>query len=245
MTVSVAGADAGDSDESAGLFSDITQTFGSQSDAVHTGLTAQPSDSDAATGLIGPVSESDAPTGLIRRAPTGRIPVVSPGDAPTGLIRRAPTGSMPAIDPETSLVATTPAPEPVKPRRSIPKPPAELTAACVTATLAVLSGWAIAVMATILIAGYWQSDRLFCVAIGFLAAVAASATIGGQIAVLLRRNTGRIVVVVGAVVALLIFASLFIAGATLPMIAYFIPVLPVAAAIATALPVTGRWCTNS
>lgn len=258
MTDSAAGADTGDSDESAGLFSDITQTFGSQSDAVHTGLIAQPpnseaatgligpvSESDAATGLISPVSESDAPTGLIRRAPTGRIPVVSPGDAPTGLIRRAPTGSMPAINPEAASVPAVPAPEPVTPRRSIPKPPAALTAACVTATMAVLSGWAIAVMATILIAGYWRSDQLFCVAIGFLAAVAASATIGGQIAVLLRRSTGRIVVVVGAVVALLIFASLFIAGATLPTIAYFIPVLPVATIIATALPATGRWCTNS
>ena len=131
-----------------------------------------------------------------------------------------------------------------KSARSIPKPPAALTAACATASASILSGWATAVMATILIAGYWHTDRLFCVAVGFLTAVSATATIGGQIAVLLRRRTGRILVIVGSVVALMIFASLFVAGATLSTIAYAIPVLPLAAIALASLPATGRWCTK-
>jgi hypothetical protein len=188
-----------DGDESAGLFSDLTETFGSQSDAVH-----------------------------------------------TGLIRRTPTGSMPVVEaPPTSAIASATRSGSAKSARSIPKPPAALTAACATASASILSGWATAVMATILIAGYWHTDRLFCVAIGFLTAVSATATIGGQIAVLLRRRTGRILVIVGSVVALMIFASLFVAGATLSTIAYAIPVLPLAAIALASLPATGRWCTKT
>jgi len=246
-----------DSDEPTGLFSHLGQTFGSQSDAVHTGLVKQPDEADAATGLIkqsngpdaatgliGQVNDPDAPTGLIRRTPTGSIPVA---DAPpTSIIRRTPTGAMPVVDAQaTGLIAATPSAKPAKPPRSIPKPPAMLTAACATATAAILSGWATAVMATMLIAGYWRSDQLFCVAVGFLTAVSFTATIGGQIAVLLRRRTGRILVIVGSVVALLIFASLFIAGATLPTAAYAIPVLPLAAIVLAALPATGHWCIKS
>lgn len=239
-----------DGDEPTGLFSHLSHTFGSQSDAVHTGLIKQPNDPndpEAATGLIGQAPDPDAPTGLIRRTPTGRIPVSSPDPSapPTNIIRRTPTGSMPAIDAQdTSLIAATPDFDlaPAKPARSMPKPPAMLTAACATAAVSILSGWATAVMATMLIAGYWHTDRLFCVAVGFLTAVSATATIGGQIAVLLRRRTGRILVIVGSVVALLIFASLFIAGATLPTIAYAIPVLPLAAIALASIPPTGRWC---
>lgn len=227
---------------------------------MHTGLAKQPAEPDAPTGLIkqseaddktgliAQVSDSDAPTGLIRRTPTGRIPVAGPDPSapPTSIIRRTPTGSMPVIDaPPTSAIASTPPSRPTTSSRSIPKPPAELTAACATATASVLSGWATAVMATTLIAGYWHIDRLFCIAVGFLTAVSATATIGGQIAVLLRRRTGRILVVVGSVVALMIFASLFVAGATLPPIAYAIPVLPVAGIALASLPATGRWCTKT
>lgn len=244
-----------DGDDSAGLFSDITQTFGSQSDAVHTGLIKQtvepdaptglikpPVDADPATALMGRVPDSEAQTGLIRRTPTGRIPVA---DAPaTSIIRRTPTGSMPAVEaPPTSMIAA--AAQPAKPPRSMPELPTDQIAACATATASVLSGWATAVMATMLIAGYWHTDRLFCVAVGFLTAVSTAATIGGQIAVLLRRGTGRVLVVVGSVVALMIFASLFIAGATFPSIAYGIPALPLAAIVLAALPATGRWCTKS
>ena len=78
-------------------------------------------------------------------------------------------------------------------------------------------------------------------AVGFLTAVSAAATIGGLTALLLRRRMGRLLIVVGAIVALLIFSSLFVAGATLPPIVYAIPVLPVASIALTLLPGTRRW----
>jgi hypothetical protein len=53
------------------------------------------------------------------------------------------------------------------------------------------------------------------------------------------------VVVVGALVTLVIFASLFVAGAKLPPIVYGIPVLPIASMVLAMLPVTGRWCTKT
>ncbi len=218
-----------------GPLSDPTQTFGRQSD--------------------------DEPrTGLIRRAPTGAFPAA---DAPaTSIIRRVPTGAIPIADgPQTSIIepatgliaaaedapATTfiPASAPTPAAKDTPKPPPGPFAACATATACILSGWATAVIATSLIAGWWRTDPLFCVAIGFLAAVGCGATIGGQIAVLLRRRTGRAVVVVGALVTLVIFASLFVAGAKLPPIVYGIPVLPIASMVLAMLPVTGRWCTKT
>jgi hypothetical protein len=93
-----------------------------------------------------------------------------------------------------------------------------------------------------LIAGWWRTDELFCVAIGFLTAVSAAATIGGLIALLLRRRIGRVLIVVGSFVAVMIFAGLFVAGAKLPPVVYAIPVLPVASVLLALLPVTGRWC---
>jgi len=113
--------------------------------------------------------------------------------------------------------------------------------ASATAVFAILSGWATAVIATDLITGWWRSDRLFCVAIGFLTAVSAAALIGGLIALLLRRRMGRLLIVVGAVVALLIFAGLFVAGAKLSPVVYGIPVLPVASVLLALLPATRRW----
>ena len=112
--------------------------------------------------------------------------------------------------------------------------------AIVAATLAILSGWATGVIATDLIAGWWRTDRLFCVAIGFLAAISAAATIGGLIAMLLRKRMGRLLVVVGAVIGVLIFGSLFIAGARLHPVVYAMPALPLAAIVFTVLPSTGR-----
>jgi hypothetical protein len=114
-------------------------------------------------------------------------------------------------------------------------------AASITAAVSIISGWSTAVIATSLIAGWWRSDELFCVAIGFLTAVSASATIAGLIALLLRRRIGRLLIVVGSVVALMIFAGLFVAGAKLPPIVYGIPVLPVASVLLALLPATGRW----
>jgi hypothetical protein len=83
------------------------------------------------------------------------------------------------------------------------------------------------------------------VAIGFLAAISAAATIGGVIALLLRRRMGRLLMVVGSVIGLLIFGSLFIAGARLHPVVYAMPVLPIAAIAVTMLPSTGRWGTRA
>jgi hypothetical protein len=92
-----------------------------------------------------------------------------------------------------------------------------------------------------LISGWWRTDELFCVAIGFLTAVSAGATIAGLIALLLRRRIGRLLIVVGAMVSLMIFAGLFVAGAKLPPIVYGIPALPIASVLLALLPATGRW----
>ena len=58
---------------------------------------------------------------------------------------------------------------------------------------------------------------------------------------LLRRRMGRLLIVVGSIVALLIFASLFVAGAKLAPVVYAIPVLPLASIVLALLPATGRW----
>ena len=104
---------------------------------------------------------------------------------------------------------------------------------------AILSGWATAVIATDLITGWWASDRLFCVAVGFLTLVSSGALIGGLIALLLRRRMARVLVVVGSVIGLLIFASLFVAGAKLAPVVYAIPALPVITIALALLPATG------
>ena len=107
--------------------------------------------------------------------------------------------------------------------------------------MSILAGWATAVIATDLITGWWRSDRLFCVAVGFLTAVSAAALIAGLIGLLLRRRMSRLLIVVGAIVALLIFSSLFVAGAKLPPAVYAIPALPVLSIVFALLPSTGRW----
>jgi hypothetical protein len=114
-------------------------------------------------------------------------------------------------------------------------------AAIATAVVTILSGWGTALIATDLITGWWASDRLFCVAVGFLTAVSAGATIAGLIALLLRRRMARLLIVVGSIVALMIFASLFVAGAKLSPVIYGIPVLPVASILFALLPATRRW----
>ncbi|HEX7826134.1 MAG TPA: hypothetical protein VF477_14620, partial [Mycobacterium sp.] len=173
-----------DDNSADGPLSDPTQTFGRQSD------------DEPRTGLIrrvptGSFPAADAPaTSIIRRTPTGAIPVA---DAPQTSIIEPATGLIAAEDaPATTIIAasaTIPAVEDTP--TPAPKPPPGPFAACATATACILSGWATAVIATSLIAGWWRTDPLFCVAIGFLAAVGCGATIGGQIAVLLRRRTGR------------------------------------------------------
>jgi hypothetical protein len=110
---------------------------------------------------------------------------------------------------------------------------------------AILSGWATAVIATDLITGWWTSDRLFCVAVGFLTLVSAGALISGLIALLLRRRMARLLIVVGSVIGLLIFASLFVAGAKLAPMVYAIPVLPLLTIVGALVPATKRWAVRN
>lgn len=174
---------------------------------------------------------SDEPrTNIIRRTPTGSFPALAPqlGDDRTTFVRT----------PEADQTSYIPRPKPqAVPSRSEAGP----TMAIAAAVLSILSGWATAVIATDLIAGWWRTDRLFCVAIGFLTAISAAAGIGGLIALLLRRRMGRLLIVVGAAIGLLIFGCLFLAGARLHPVVYAMPALPVTAIVLALLPVTGRW----
>jgi hypothetical protein len=119
-------------------------------------------------------------------------------------------------------------------------PPAAKTAiaACV---LAMLSGWAASVVATNLITGWWDSDRLFCVGVGFLAFVFMAAIVSGVITLLLRRAVGRFLITGGAVVALLTFGAVFVAGAKVSWAVYTIPALPLASMLLALHPATARW----
>ena len=107
--------------------------------------------------------------------------------------------------------------------------------------VSIISGWATSVVATDLIAGWWRSDRLFCVAVAFLALVFALATISGVILLLLRQPLGRYLIVAGAVVAILTYLGVFIAGARVAWIVHTLPVLPITATVLTLLPRTRAW----
>ena len=187
-----------------------------------------------------PEPPSGEQTRIIRRAPTGPVPIPA-DDTRTGIIRRAPTGPFPAARAAPPAEpATTAIPRP--PRSAPVTPPGGATAiaACV---IAMLSGWTTSVVATDLITGWWDTDRLFCAAVGFLALVFAANTITGVVLLLLRRNVGRYLIAAGAVVALLAFGGVFIAGAEIPWIVYAMPVLPVTSAVLALLPATRRWAT--
>ncbi|AEV73838.1 hypothetical protein MycrhN_3313 [Mycolicibacterium rhodesiae NBB3] len=183
-------------------------------------------------------SDPSSSARIIRRHPTGEIPVGA--DPQTSIIRRHPTGEFPTAaagtDPQTSYIPRA-RPSAVVPKSPWPNP----RAAIATAILSILSGWSTAVIATDLITGWWETDLLFCVAVAFLTAISAAALIAGLIGLLLRRRVSRLLIIVGAVVALMIFSSLFVAGAKLPPIVYAIPVFPVAAIVAALLPATARW----
>ena len=86
-------------------------------------------------------------------------------------------------------------------------------------------------VATDLIAGWWRTDRLFCIAVAFLAIVFASTTISGVIMLLQRRSLGRYLIAAGAVVAVLTYGGVFIAGAHVAWIVYTLWVLPVASVV--------------
>ncbi|HEU4362073.1 MAG TPA: hypothetical protein VFR27_11270 [Mycobacterium sp.] len=170
-----------------------------------------------------PPSGPNAPitrTGIIRRAPTGAIPVVSsyPGAGQRGLSGIG--------------LGRGPKPAGFEPSATVP------IAAC---AVAILSGWPASVVATDLMASWWRSDRLFCVAVGFLSLVFAVTTVSGVIMLLRRRPLGRYLIAIGAGVALLTFGSLFIAGARVPGIVHIIPVIQVASAVLALHPATKRW----
>ena len=113
--------------------------------------------------------------------------------------------------------------------------------AVAAAAVSIISGWATSVVATDLIAGWWKSDRLFCVAVAFLAMVFALATISGVIALLLRRSVGRYLIVAGAVIALLTYGGVFIAGARVAWIVHLLPLLPLSSVALVLLPRTKEW----
>ena len=109
----------------------------------------------------------------------------------TSIIRRHPTGEFPAVsEPQTNYIPRARPAAVGTPRQKRAKP----TAAIATTIAAILTGWATAIIAADLITGWWRSDRLFCVAIGFLTAVSAAALISGLIALLLRRRMSRLLI---------------------------------------------------
>jgi hypothetical protein len=76
---------------------------------------------------------------------------------------------------------------------------ATAVAAC---AVSIISGWATSVVATGLVAGWWHIDRLFCIAIAFLALVFAATTVSGVILLLQRRGLGRYLITSSVVLAL-------------------------------------------
>ncbi|OHV04302.1 hypothetical protein [Mycobacterium talmoniae] len=172
---------------------------------------------------------------------TSSGPVTGPSTGPrTGIIRRAPTGAIPIPTTRVAQHRPPPAPAPV-PYGGPAVPESSGKTAIATSAVTILSGWATAVVATDLIAGWWGSDRLFCVAVGFLTLVFAATTVSGVILLLRRQPYGRYLIAVGAVIALLTFGSVFIAGARVPWIVHTIPVLQIASGVLALLPATKRW----
>jgi hypothetical protein len=92
------------------------------------------------------------------------------------------------------------------------------------------------VVATDLIAGWWKTDRLFCIAVAFLALVFALTTISGVIMLLRHRSLGRYLIAAGAMVAVLTYGGVFIAGAHVAWIVYTLWVLPVASVVLAFFP---------
>src|SRR5271163_5198492 len=177
----------------------------------------------AATG-----PEQPPQTRIIRRAPTGPLPQAV-DDARTTHIPRPPSPPQYAPPSRPPAIARAPYGEPSR------------TTAVAAAAVSIISGWATSVVATDLIAGWWKSDRLFCVAVGFLALVFALATISGVILLLLRRSLGRYLIVAGSVIALLTYGGVFIAGARVAWIVHALPLLPLSSVALALLPRTKEW----
>ncbi|WP_231639338.1 hypothetical protein [Mycobacterium sp. Marseille-P9652] len=163
----------------------------------------------------------------------------SPSESRTRIIRRAPTGPIPtAPESPTTLIPPQPAGYPVRGTPAVEPSGRTAVAAC---AVSIVSGWATSVVATDLIAGWWRTDRLFCIAVAFLALVFAATTISGVILLLQRRPVGRWLLLVGAVVGFLTYLGIFIAGARVAWIVELLPVLPLATAVLVLIPPTKRW----
>ncbi|MBV9353068.1 MAG: hypothetical protein JOZ23_16290 [Mycobacterium sp.] len=167
-------------------------------------------------------------TRIIRRAPTAPMPVIA-DQARTTQIPRRPTSwqDAPRAGRRGDLAGTG--------------MDARATTAIAACAVSFVSGWATSVVATDLIAGWWKSDRLFCVAVGFLALVFALATVSGVILLLQRRALGRYLIVAGAVIALLTYGGVFIAGARVAWIVHTLPLLPIASVVLALHPQTKRY----
>lgn len=208
-------------------------------------------DSPARQPPNGPAPGDSRPADPSADYTTGRHEAtVSQVDHPrTRIIRRAPTAPLPQIVDDSH---TTYIPRQSSHPRAVPagsssgiasgltREPSGKTgvAAC---AVSIVSGWATTVVATDLIAGWWKSDRLFCVAVAFLALVFALATVSGVILLLQRRSLGRYLVVAGAVIALLTYGGVFIAGARVAWIVHTLPLLPVATVVLTLNSRTKDW----
>ena len=125
------------------------------------------------------------------------------------------------------------------PGRPVDEPSSRTAVAA--AAVSIVSGWATSVVATDLIAGWWRTDRLFCIAIAFLALAFATATVSGVIMLLQRRALGRVLITTGAVVAVLTYCGVFIAGARVAWIVHAFPLLPIASVVLAMHPQTKRW----
>jgi hypothetical protein len=186
----------------------------------------------------GPIpTPDDTRTGIIRRHPTGPVPEPLSDDTRTSIIRRHPTSLQPGDVEESGTGIIRPVPV------RIPGPPRTRSSATAVAAsaVAIISGWATSVVATGLITGWWRTDRLFCVGVGFLTAVFGAATIAGVAGLLLRRRVGIFLSVVAAALALLIFSGIFIAGAHMAGVVYGFPALPAATSVLALAPSTWRW----
>jgi hypothetical protein len=152
---------------------------------------------------------------------------------------------MPVV-PESPTTQIPPQPPPYQGapgvvRRALPgDEPSDRTAVAASA-VSIVSGWATSVVATDLIAGWWRTDRLFCIAVAFLALVFAITTISGVILLLQHRPIGRYLIVAGAVVAVLTYGGVFIAGARVAWIVHALPLLPIASVVLAMHPQTNRW----
>ncbi len=189
-----------------------------------------------------PVPEpDDTRTGIIRRHPTGPIPEPLSDDTRTSIVRRHPSSLEPpdVVESATGIIKPPPVRIPGQPR-----PPSGATAVAASA-VSIVSGWATSVVATGLITGWWRTDRLFCVGVGFLTAVFGAATIAGVVGLLLHRRVGIFLSVLAAVLALLIFSGIFIAGAHMAGVVYAFPALPAATIALALVPATWRWTSPS